>query len=316
MKKDLIKVGVFSLFLMLFIVACNNNSNNEREREQTEVAESIATSNETDDDEDEYITEEVVHTDMSYFNFDKIEDLESFFREIESKHEKIVYYEENTPTVVQCIRQIEKYRKGERKYYPDSLVIKSLADFGLSAANICNHRPGVDLTYAEWFMMLVAYYSPDITYLVDMQSPDHLVGVLNFGKEYNSNPWWSYIFVKREKGYEVRLIGGDDNLITKLYQLEDINHKKYYLCSNHDSEYLFMPYLYFFDKNKKLIEKIPECDIKFPDVDYDEIYFSPEHLEWILCKQNRTSGKLIPAAEKPLMKLELKGEKSRFTSYY
>lgn len=87
----------------------------------------------------------------------------------------------------------------------------------MDAAYIDNHRPGVDLTYAEWFMMLVAYYSPDITCLVNMQSPDHIVGVRNFGHEYNHNPWWSYLFVKRTKGYEVRAIGEDCSLITKLY---------------------------------------------------------------------------------------------------
>ena len=88
------------------------------------------------------------------------------------------------------------------------------------------------------------------------------------------------------------------------------------LCSNNDYELSFMHYLYTFDVNGKLIEVKPECKIRFPNVQYDEIYFSPEHLEWSLCKLNKKTGKLVPVTEKPLMKLELKGEESFFSSSF
>lgn len=305
------------MMLLLCVFSCKkNNSANEQSGENSDSIRYVISAETTSNAKDEEITDEVIHTDMTYFNFDNIKNLVSFFEDIESKHEKIIFYEEEESTVDRCISQIDKYRKGVCKYYPDTLVSESLSLMGFAAAKIDNHRPGVDMTYAEWFMMLVAYYSSDITCLVDMQSPDHLVGVCNFGKEYNNNPVWSYLFVKRKKGYEVRPIGEDCTLITKLFQLEDNNHRKYYLCSNNNSELSFMHYLYTFDGNGKLIEVKPEGEIRFPNVQYDEIYFSPERLEWSLCKQNKSTGKLVPVTEKPLMKVELKGKESRFSTSF
>lgn len=315
MKKNIL----FAIILIL--CACKSNKTGgdalvEQDSISTELNDnkiSALTNRNIDDVE---ITGEVLHTRMTYFNFDSVKNLISFFEEIELKHEKIVFYKDEKSTVDRCILQIEKYRKGLCKFYPDTLVYKSLSYLGHGAAYIDDHRPGVDLTYAEWFMMLVAYYSPDITCLVNMQSPDHIVGVRNFGHEYNYNPCWSYLFVKRTKGYEVRAIGEDCSLITKLYQLEDRNHRKYYLCSNNVSESSFMHYLYTFDVYGELIEVKPECKIRFPNVQYDEIYFSPEHLEWSLCKLNKNTGKLVPVTERPLMKLELKGKESIFSSSF
>ena len=86
------------------------------------------------------------------------------------------------------------------------------------------------MTYAEWFLMLVAFYSPDITCLVHMQTHNHQAGILNFGSSYNYNPWWSYVFLKRSKGFEVRRIREDETKIDKIFQLEDAENRLYYLC--------------------------------------------------------------------------------------
>ena len=207
---------------------------------------------------DEEIDDEVIHANMTYFNFDSIQNLVSFFEDIKLKHTQIAFYDDEKSILDTCILQIDKYRNGLCKYYPDALVRMSLGILGHESASNYNHGDGVDLTYAEWFLMLVAYYSPDITYMVHRHSPDYLVGVRNFGQEYNYNPWWSYLFFKRQKGYEVRAIGGDYSLITKLFQLDGSNHKKYYLCSNNSSELSFIHYLYTFDRNGKLVEVKPK----------------------------------------------------------
>lgn len=301
MKKSIFSVGL-PIILLLPIVSCQKSGS--AKEGKGEYAESAVVT--------EDLTGKVIHHDISYFNFDSTDNLVSFFKDIESKHEKNAFCEEDSLAVDECILQIEKYRKGVCKSYPDSLVRQSLCSLGDAAARVDNHRPGVDLTFAEWFMMLAAYYSPDITCLVNMQSPDHLVGVCNLGQGYSSFHYWQYLLVKREKGYEVRTISDDCFPITKLYQFEDDSHRKYYLCSN-NSELTFKHLLYTFDEDETLAEVKFEDEIKFPDVDFDEIYFNPESLEWVLCKRNERTGKLIPVTEKPIMKLELKGKDSKFS---
>ena len=137
--------------IILILCACKSNKTGgdalvEQDSISTELNDdkiSALTNRNIDDVE---ITGEVLHTRMTYFNFDSVKNLVSFFEEIELKHEKIVFCEEDKSTVDRCILQIDKYRKGLSKFYPDTLVYKSLSYLGLGAAFIAIHRQGVDLT--------------------------------------------------------------------------------------------------------------------------------------------------------------------------
>ncbi len=259
---------------------------------------------------------EVIHTEMQYFDFDKVESLTAFFDSISVKHTIPIWIEEDeeaiTKDVFGCIKRIEGYRQGKNKYYPDSLVRSCIDFFGFNSAIIDNHGPGVDMTYAEWFLMLVAFYSPDISYLVDMQTPNHKAGILNFGQTYNSAPWWSYIFLKRDVGFEVRKLHGDYTKINKIFQVEDDSKHLYYLCSNNQPiEFL---QILFFAKNEDDIVQIAICD-SIPSIqkEFDCCYYNPDQKAWYCCNVDEHSGKLIPISETPILKLELTGNNSRFT---
>lgn len=288
---------VVTLCMLLMLLSCKNSM----------------TSSKLQNDE-EYVIDNVIHAEMKYFDFDTVEDICVFFDDLASKHETLLC-EEEFHVVDECLSQLERYRKGEVKYYPDSLVKETMFSFGLAAAKIDNHRPGVDLTFAEWFMMLAAYYSPDITYLVDMQSPDHLAGVHNFGNEYNYNPWWAYLFLKREKGYEVRSLG-DDVQITRIFQLEDDNQQRYYLCTNYTTRLEFMNFLYWRKDSINVINVASCNNVNDIDVDFDSFYFNPQTLTWSYCREDTKSGKLIPVSEKPAMKLHLDGMNSKFITEF
>lgn len=254
-----------------------------------------------------------VHEKVSYFDFDKIENLTSFFDSIGQKHGILVDYDDGDVYIKKCIAQIDKYRKGISKYYPDTLVSKSLSFLGFDAANFYNHNSFCDLVFAEWFIMCAAYYSPDITCLVDMQTPDHNVGVLNFGDEYNGNPWWTYVFIKRQKGFEVECLG-DDVKISSLFQLEDKQNRKYYLCSQNSYYYGFRHELYW-AKNEKNIVKVASCTELPPRerIDFDTYYFDKDKLIWLYCKYDDDDfDKLIPVSDSPAMKLSLDGYDSSF----
>lgn len=118
--------------------------------------------------------EEPIHASMSYFNFDKVDNLIAFFDSISRKHHIPIWMPEEDDTnerVKQCIARIEAYRKGKVRFYPDSLVSSCLKSIGFNTAIVNNHGPeNIDLVYGEWFMMCAAYYSPDITCLVEMQT--------------------------------------------------------------------------------------------------------------------------------------------------
>ena len=259
---------------------------------------------------------DVVHTEMRYFDFDQVGNLSVFFDSIRNVHPISIRIEEDAEfiekNVLGCIKRIDGYRHGTNRYYPDSLVRGCIDFFGFECAIIDNHGPGVDMTYAEWFLMMAAYYSPDITCLVHMQTPNHRAGVQNFGSQYNPNPWWSYVFLKRNKGFEVRRICGDYTKIERIYQLQDENNRLYYLCSNNSSIVGFQQVL-FWEKSGENIICVAQCDsLPVKNTCFDQCYFNIEKRAWYCCNKDKKTNKLIPLSENPALVLKLDGDDSCF----
>lgn len=260
---------------------------------------------------------EVIHTNMQYYDFNKVENLSTFFDSIRREHPIPMWIEEDEEIiekdVLGCIKRIEVYRQGTVKYYPDSLVRRCIDFLGFNCAIIDNHGPGVDMTYAEWFLMLAAYYSPDVTCLVNMQSPNHQAGILNFGSTYNFNPWWCYIFFKRNQGFEVRRIGGDETNIDKLFQIVDDENRLYYLCSNNGTIYEFLQILFWVKDDNDVLMVAESDSLPVDNWDnFEECYYNPEQRAWYCCNKDKRTGKMIPISSKPALVLKLDGENSRF----
>ena len=265
-------------------------------------------------EDDEY---EVIHTNMQYYDFNKVENLSTFFDSIRREHPIPMWIEEDEEIiekdVLRCIKRIEVYRQGTEKYYPDSLVRRCIDFFFFFCAIIDNHGLGVDMTYAEWFLMLAAYYSPDVTCLVNMQSPNHQAGILNFGSTYNFNPWWCYIFFKRNQGFEVRRIGGDETNIDKLFQIVDDENRLYYLCSNNGTIYEFLQILFWVKDDNDVLMVAESDSLPVENWDnFEECYYNPEQRAWYCCNKDKRTGKMIPISSKPALVLKLDGENSRF----
>ena len=188
-----------------------------------------------------------------------------------------------------------------------------MESIGFHTAILNNHGIEItDIVYGEWFMMCAAFYSPDITCLVETQTPDHKAGIFNLGKTYNDAPRWAYLFLKRERGYE--MIGlGDIVAARSIFQLEDKQNRKYYLGSDNLAAYEFNRWLYW-AKNDTEIVKVAECH-NSPDTDdvYDlQFYFDCNRLIWKYAKKDQKTGKLIAISEEPALTLLLDGENSRF----
>ncbi len=266
--------------------------------------------------EEEY-KDEIVHADMLYFDFDSVNDLSHFLDSISNEHglpiRNFVWEESAQKEICCCIDRLEEYRNGKSKYYPDSLIQECINTLSHECAFLANHESELDMTYAEWFLMLAAYYSPDITCLVHMQTPDHSAGIHNFGSRYNFAPWWAYLFLKRKKGFEVRRIKDDYTKIDRIYQFQDEQNRLYYLCSNNTSLVEFLQVL-FWVKNEDDILCVAQCDslTQSSKVDFEEIYFNPTQKAWYYCNKDKKTGNLRPVSEASALKLCLDGEKSRF----
>lgn len=266
--------------------------------------------------EEEY-EDEIVHADMLYFDFDSVNDLSQFFDSVSNEHglpiRNFVWEESAQKEIGSCIDRLERYRKGKSKYYPDSLIRECINTLSHECAFLANHASELDMTYAEWFLMLAAYYSPDITCLVHMQTPDHRAGIHNFGSRYNFAPWWCYIFFKRSKGFEVRRIGGEETKIDKLFQIVDEDNSLYYLCSNNSSIFEFLQVL-FWDKGDNDIVMVADCDSLPVDNwdNFEECYYNPEQRAWYCSNKDERTGKMIPISSKPALVLKLERENSRF----
>lgn len=167
------------------------------------------------------------------------------------------------------------------------------------------------MTFSEWFMMCASYYTPDITCLVDTQTPDHQAGYLNLGKSYNYNPWWAYMFVKRQKGFEVIGVEGDEVDLTGVYQFDDDKGQRYYLFSNNKNTNEFNQQLYFREGTN--IVKVAECK-GFPDHDngFDYVYFDKENRIWSRCTVDDGFKVYTPIEGTDKLKLILDGRRSRF----
>lgn len=256
------------------------------------------------------------HARMKYYDFDTVKDLTGFFDALSARYPIVKWLskDDNIDEVVHdCIAQIDSYRKRERLWFPDSLVNHCISYMGFNIAATNNHSPNqADLVLAEWVMMCAAYYSPDITCLVETQTPDHCTGFYNFGISYNPLPWWPYLFFKREKGYEVRFLG-DQLKICSVFQLYDDHDRKYYLFSNNRSAYEFNQWLYLADDNTLPI-MVAECH-EVPvvgDIETTHFDFNKNEQIWKYAIKDKTDGKLKAANGDIALSLILDGKKSRF----
>ena len=292
------------LFILISLNSCKKDNT---------PSSNVVNNNEVNNDEYE---DEVTHAKMQYFDFDTVENLTLFFDSLRNKHGIPVrdINEDERTNIFNCIERIDGYRKGLHKYYPDSQVREVINRLSYECAYAANHEVVFDMAFVEWFLMLAAYYSPDITYLVQMQTPNHRAGILNLGSEYNYAPWWSYIFFKRDMGYEVRRVRGENIRIDKLFQIEDEEHRIYYLCSN--NQYILFLQMLYWAKNDEENVLVADCDELpiNPDDEYDECYYNPEQQAWYLCNIDRRTGTLKPIIEKPVLSLKLDGANSRFVA--
>ena len=304
---------LFTVTILIILSGCGNRTSDDDNGKNTYNSDVLPTDIITFRDD-----EKIIHVDMKYFDFDKIGNLTHFFDSISTKHplqlwSAAVEDDDTNERIKKCIARIDSYRKGENRWFPDSLVSDCIRLISFNAAIINNHGPEyTDLVYGEWFMMCAAYYSPDITCLVNTQTPDHRAGFYNYGGSYNDGPWWTYLFLKREKGYEVACLG-DFVAVRSIFLLKDELHRKYYLCSNNRTSFEFNQWLYWVTDNDSII-RVAECHTAPHPDDTGTVhyFFDQNRLIWKCARKDYASGRLVAISDEPALTLVLDGKSSYF----
>lgn len=301
---------VIGVLIVAIMSGCYNRTRNNFEEQDSIGSVDMVISCDTIGDADDGI----IHARMRYFDFDKIEDLGIFFDSISKEHPILIWMqaEDNTNELLKrAVSKIEAYRKGQGRFYPDNLVVACMNSISFNTVVVNNHRLGyTDMVCGECFMMCAAYYSPDITYLVQMQTPDHRAGIFNYGADYSGTSWWSYLFLKRKKGYEVACLG-DYATARRIFLLEDEQKRKYYLCSNNNSALEFRQWLYWAKGGDEVV-KVAECAEAPSNDEFTEYYFDRNRMIWKYARQDQATSKLMATSEMPALSLMLDGAKSRF----
>lgn len=304
------------MVLVAMLCSCHNRTQN------PENAGSANTEERTSERLDEtcitYATEydTVRHAKLKYFDFDGIDDLTGYFHTLAAEYPIANWHGEEcdvNTTAMECIAAVDAYRKGERRFYPYSLVRECIGSMGFNIAAVNNHGTDLtDLALAEWVMMCAAYYSPDITCLVETQTPDHHAGFYNFGEAYNPGPWWAYLFVKREKGYEV--VGlGDFVKVRSIFQLADNQNRTYYLCANNYGGAEFGQWLIWAKGADDYVRvaELHDAPQRGDDAEDERYYFDKTKLAWKYAMED-ASGRLVATDDAPALRLTLDGVNSKF----
>ncbi len=223
---------------------------------------------------------------------------------------------EGKEKVLESIRELDKYKTGERDCYPLEEVNEAIEVMYAEQEYVYNH--GGDSAGRGYFFRYLeqaARLCPDLSLLADLVSPDGKVGVI-FREDWSiANPLYSFLLYKQGDGCGIRLIGEEGSTcIEELWQLQDERGGVYYLCSNNFLPLYFCQYLYRWEDGE--IQLVCDFADFQPDLewknDYEEhrIVFDPRNVCWnYCCFQGDRSW---PQEGSKTLYLELDGTASRF----
>jgi len=199
-----------------------------------------------------------------------------------------------TDSVWKGVRELDRYVKHQRQYYPADEVRLALDFLAFQQGYLWSHA-GIEekVNAGEVFLYRLleqaAFHSPHLDYITDFHAVDGKAGILNY-QEWSPNPLYSFLIYQTEQGYKVMKIGeSGDVRIDKIFPLQDQQGRTYYLCSNNNLGLFFRQYLYGWDgETMQFLCKATSSDcieeqLSFPVDYYDDKYtliFNPRRIEW------------------------------------
>ena len=326
LKSGIITFAV--LFAILFI-ACKDNKQKDN---QNAITENETITDTASDTVEQWVDIKREGIDMlpGVYKTEFPDDLNKYFDSLENKCDAPVWLhaeddEHNKQkTVYYAINELNRYKHGQRKYFPDSLLRRALKAIDLEIAYIYSHGEEQSIHFGERFFFRLleqtVINSPKIDYVTDFHSNDGNAGILNYD-DLSSKPLYSFLIYKTDNGLRLLTVGDSINIgIEKIFNLQDSQGRNYYLCSNNSmySYYFgdfFCQYLYLYDGNSlKLVastQLVKEFSMYGKNIsDKAEIIFNPRTLTWSYCLKKGDIYKKI--TNTPELHLKLNGSNSEF----
>ena len=248
-------------------------------------------------------------------------DIQGYFDSLISIGAKVIVHsgdEESIAEVWEGVKQLDRYVKGERKYYPVEEVNHAIEVMAFEQGYYYGHSSEEDYEVDGSEMFLFRFieqavmHSPVIDYVTHFHSDGGETGMLCY-KQWNTGPLYSFFVYKTDEGLRVLSVGErGETEFNKVFKLTDKKGRTYYLCSgNMTGIYnMFCQYLYGWDgKTMQLLGHVNSNE-EWGDYGYDEVIFNPRRLCWEACVSDGNVYRKV--AESPTLRLVLDWEKSRF----
>lgn len=105
--------------------------------------------------------------------------------------------------------------------------------------------------------------------------------------------------------------------MTSLFQLQDGQNRKYYLCSNNDSRLTFLQQLFFVKGDNEIILAASATEEPYSEeTDFDTYYFNEEQRAYYFCTWSKDYTQKTKVLDTPCMELKLDGEASKFVNHF
>lgn len=239
--------------------------------------------------------------------------------------------EEDSALLYQAVRALDRYSRGERLYYPDSLVRDALTSFAFAYdwdANHASFRVENSMKILSAFLNKAAYYARDINYLSTFASADHQIGILEY-HAVTSHHFCLYVIYREHSYFRVRIFSelespastlfnescditdirkiGPDNACMYLLSSEYPFRFSHLLCWYDDSgnAQFFVPGNYHIVHDSWLRPAMSH----WADGDC-EIIFNPDKICWNICRM--VNGTYVQIEGTSTLYLDLDGKKSSY----
>lgn len=320
----------FILVMTVSFVACGN-SKKEKKGNETQVSETIENDNTVENLANGELEKEI---EESVENDNSAEDLAQKYKEyfvlpgefeVVKTKELVDYFNKlqdmgfckcgDGEEINKAIVELEKYAKGNRKYYPEEDVRTAISIMSDCESDGYSH--GTEEVVNECsvfmyrFMEQAARLCPNIEFLADFCSQDKEMGIIN-QHAWSQNPLLSMLIynTNTDEGCRIKMVGEPEEVrIDKVFCLSDDKGNKYYLCSNNNiyfAQFLFQ----MKDDDVELLchtTEMPKCETYHNN---SEIIFNPKKLCWEHCVKKGKYYHKIDGT--PSLRLEIDGKKSRF----
>ncbi len=278
------------------------------------------------DNDDNFDDIEVVDTDeeelsmhQRYIPTDFVTYIDSLFDSIPEFH-----HDEYHTMVLPTVKQLQAYKDGKRKYYPQEQIVDLLNYLQDEYAYACLHstEENMDqlLLLFKSVLELAVRTTPDINLLSNICASDHRIGVLMFEDCFSYYPYYAVIYdVTDQDEFDVHWMSDEYQslALTCVRLLEEDDYRLRYLITA--EEHIPMNNLVY--ETVWLVDwywetgemKSFRADISAAEAkkwadppEHDNVYYNPKERTWQYCRL--VNGISQPITNAPILRFHLKPE--------